>query len=309
MYFIENKVALPYITSLTTRRRSRMRRWKPALLVAVIAVMAIGIPPSAMVSVPTSQAVEICSDLFGDVFGVPNGEPLAACQWDKSLIHAGDDTSYPIATGKGVTVGVIDGGIDTDHPDIAPNLDLARSCSFLTTGTPTADPQEIGNGDCSNKAAVEDLFGHGTHVASLIAAPVNGIGICGVTPEATIVAPKSCTVGTFCFVDAVAAALRYAGEQRLDVVNLSLFADPYLFYCKSDAEQRAMLKQLESAAQYAQQRGVLIVTSAGNQSMDLQHPGIDTISPDWPPDTAETRDVRNNCRVAPAELPGVVTVS
>jgi subtilisin family serine protease len=70
-----------------------------------------------------------------------------------------------------------------------------------------------------------------------------------------------------------------------------------------------MLKQLESAARYAQQKGVLIVASAGNQEADLQHPGIDPISPDWPPDTAEVRDVKNNCRVAPAELPGVLTVS
>jgi subtilisin family serine protease len=70
-----------------------------------------------------------------------------------------------------------------------------------------------------------------------------------------------------------------------------------------------MLKELESAAKYAQQRGVLIVASAGNEAADLQHPIIDDVSPDWPPDTAEVREVMNNCRVAPAELTGVVTVS
>ena len=101
----------------------------------------------------------------------------------------------------------------------------------------------------------------------------------------------------------------YAGDQKLDVVNLSLFADPYLYYCKSEAEQRAILKELEAAARYAQQRGVLIVASAGNEQADLQHPVVDDISPDWPPDTEETRYVKNNCRVAPAELPGVMTVS
>jgi lantibiotic leader peptide-processing serine protease len=42
---------------------------------------------------------------------------------------------------------------------------------------------------------------------------------------------------------------------------------------------------------------------------DLQHPTIGEISPDYPPDSAETRRVRNNRRVAPTELPGVVTVS
>ncbi len=156
---------------------------------------------------------------------------------------------------------------------------------------------------------MQDRNGHGSHVASTIAAPVNGIGIAGIAPEATIVGLKACTQVGYCFADSVAAALRYAGDQQLDVVNLSLYADPYLYYCKSEAEQRAILKDLERAARYAQQRGVLIVASAGNEVADLQHPGIDDSSPDWPPDSAEIRDVGNNCRVAPAELPGVMTVS
>jgi subtilisin family serine protease len=153
------------------------------------------------------------------------------------------------------------------------------------------------------------LFGHGTHVASTIAAPVNGVGIAGVAPEATIVALKACTVVGYCFADSVVAALRYAGDIGLDVVNLSLFADPYLYYCKNQKEQKAILRELEAAARYAQQRGVVIVSSAGNQQSDLQHPGIDPVSPDWPPGEAIVREVGNNCRVAPAELPGVLTVS
>ncbi len=54
---------------------------------------------------------------------------------------------------------------------------------------------------------------------------------------------------------------------------------------------------------------MVIVAAAGNEADDLGHPTTDEISPDWPPDTAEVRRVRNNCRVTPAELPGVVTVS
>ena len=94
------------------------------------------------------------------------------------------------------------------------------------------------------------------------------------------------------------------------MVNLSLFADPYLYYCANVVGQRAILKSLRDAARYAQQRGVVIVAAAGNEAQDLGHPTIDDISPDWPPDSGgRPRQVRNSCRVAPAELPGVVTVS
>src|SRR5829696_2681375 len=283
------------------------------VIVAVAALSVFGQAPGSFASPATvdaatpAEVTAICEDLFGGVYDTPSSEPLAECQWDMAIIEA-NQSARSNATGEGVTVGVIDSGIDATHPDIAVNLDLARSCSFIAPGTPTADPAEFAT-SCTNKAALRDFYGHGTHVASEIAAPINGIGMAGVAPEATLVALKACTSQGYCFVDAVAAALRYAGDQRLDVVNMSLFADPYLYYCQNEAEQRAMLKELQSAARYAQQRGVVLVASAGNEADDLQHPTIDEISPDYPPDSAETRRVRNNCRVAPAELPGVVTVS
>jgi subtilisin family serine protease len=286
-----------------------MKRWKIALLVATLVVTSIGLGAVVLAYMPSDELADLCSDLYGDVFDAPNGEPLGPCQWDMALINASEDGSYQYATGADVTVGVIDSGVDFNHPDIAPNLDIGLSCSFIYDDTPTADPAEVANGDCSIKSAVQDLNGHGSHVATIIAAPINGVGIAGVAPEATIVALKACTFQGYCFADSVAAALRYAGDNDIDIVNLSLFADPYLYYCKSEKEQKAILKELEAAARYAQQRGVLIVASAGNEMADLQHPGLDEISPDWPPGSAEARDVKNNCRVAPAELPGVMTVS
>jgi subtilisin family serine protease len=286
-----------------------MNRCKLVLLVTILAVATVGLSAVALAAATSDELVTICNDLYPAVFGVPNSEPLGMCQWNMALINASEDGSYQYATGDGVTVGVIDGGVDFTHPDVAPNLNEDLSCSFIFDDTPTADPREVANGDCSNKAAVQDLYGHGTHVASTIAAPVNDIGIAGVAPEATIVALKACTIEGYCFADSVAAALRYAGDQGIDIVNLSLFADPYLYYCKSEAEQKAILKELEAAARYAQQKGVLIVASAGNEQADLQHPGLDTTSPDWPPDSEEERYVKNNCRIAPGELPGVLTVS
>jgi lantibiotic leader peptide-processing serine protease len=255
-------------------------------------------------AIDDTTAAGLCSTAYPPTSGT---EPLAPCQWDMEVINA--NSAHDTETGAGVKVGVIDSGIDFTHPDLAGGIDVAGSCSFIFGTTPTADPAEIANGDCSNKGAVQDLNGHGTHVATTIAGRVNGIGIAGVAPEATVLGLKACTIIGFCFADSVAAALRYAGDQGLDVVNLSLFADPYLYYCANDAGQRAMLQDLARAARYAQQRGVVIVASAGNESDDLGHPTEDDISPDWPPDTAIVREVRNNCRVAPAELTGVVTVS
>ena len=259
---------------------------------------------AGMVSAPTASAATqavpiaaeqaICADIFGGVYPVPSSEPLARCQWDMALINA-DTATWSRATGAGVRVGVIDGGVDLNHPDIAPNLDVGDSCSFVRSDDPAivaglASPTEAGNGNCANKAAVQDVYGHGTHVASTIAAPVNGIGIAGVAPDATIVALKACTASTYCYGYAVAAALRYAGDHDIDIVNMSLFADPYLYYCGNDAGQRAMMRELQTAARYAQQHGVLLVAAAGNQSTDLRHPILDTISPDGPDDVPLTRE-------------------
>ncbi|HZY07036.1 MAG TPA: S8 family serine peptidase, partial [Ilumatobacteraceae bacterium] len=275
---------------------------------AVVSLLAYTQTVSAAPTAPTDEATAHTRCVAGYP-GAPSGpEPLSPCQWDMSVIKSGS-AAWAKATGAGVKVGVIDGGVDFTHPDLAGAINVGLSCSFIFSNTPTADPAEIANGDCSNKGAVQDLQGHGTHVATTIAGRINGVGIAGVAPQATIVALKACTIAGFCFADSVAAALRYAGDNRLDVVNLSLFADPFLYFCSNDAGQRAILADLQNAARYAQQRGVVIVAAAGNEAQDLGHPTEDTISPDWPPDTNVTRTVRNNCRVAPAELPGVVTVS
>jgi subtilisin family serine protease len=283
-------------------RRGRRALAVAAALCFVALVQTASAGPTAVIDGPA--AAGMCSTSYQ---GTTGPDELSPCQWDMRVI--GSNAAHETATGPGVKVGIIDSGVDFTHPDLAGGIDTPLSCSFIFSTTPTADPAEVANGNCANKGAVQDLNGHGTHVATTVAGRVNGIGIVGVAPEATIVGLKACTIGGFCFADSVAAALRYAGDQGLDVVNLSLFADPFLYYCSNDAGQREILRSLSSAARYAQQRGVVVVASAGNQADDLGHPVEDDISPDWPPDTAEEREVRNNCRVAPAELPGVVTVA
>ena len=181
--------------------------------------------------------------------------------------------SYAVNQGKGARVGDIDTGIDLTNTDIMPNVDVAASCVFLYADTPTSNPAEqVTRGDCSNKAALQDLAGHGTHTAGTIAAPINGIGVAGVAPQATIVVLKAGTEQGYFFTQSVVDALRYAGDQRLDVVNMSFFADPWLFNCRNDTEQKAIIKAISDAAKYAQQRGVILVAAAGNDGIDMNHP-------------------------------------
>ena len=274
---------------------------------AVLGALAAAIPSSTVNAAPrpASQASDECAAFFGVAEGP---EPLSSCQWDMRAMNV--EAARSLATGDGVVVGVIDSGVDSSHPDIAANFDMDLSCSFIFTNTPTAHPSEVANGDCSNKAAVEDLQGHGTHVASTIAGAVNGIGIAGVAPEATLVSLKACTIAGFCFADSVAAALRYAGDHGIDVVNLSLFSDPFLYYCKNDAAQRAILKDLTSASKYARQRGVVVVVAAGNEMDDLGHPVERRPSAltgrRTPPSSG---GCATTAACSPAEDPGVITVS
>jgi subtilisin family serine protease len=258
--------------------------------------------------VPAAAQAKNCSDFYQVPIGI-GPEPLSACEWDDRIINASPGQSYAVNRGAGATIGDMDTGIDLTHPDIAPNLDVGLSCSFITSGNPNADPAEVANGDCSNKNAVQDLNGHGTHTASEAASPINGIGTAGVAPEATIVALKAGNAEGFFFTQEVTDAMIYAGDHHLDVVNMSFFADPWLFNCKNDADQRAIVKAISKASRYAQQHGVVMVAAQGNEAIDLAHPVTDEISPDFPPGSELTREVGNNCVVLPNELPGVVGVT
>ena len=250
-----------------------------------------------------------CASLYGVPANI-GPDQLSACQWDMRAIGATPAGSYAVNRGAGARIGDIDTGIDLTNNDIMPNVDVANSCVFLYADTPTADPAEqVTRGDCSNKAALQDLAGHGTHTAGIMAAPINGLGVSGVAPQAKVVVLKAGTAQGFFFTQSVVDALRYAGDQHLDVVNMSFFADPWLFNCRNDKEQKAIIQAISAAARYAQQRGVLLVAAAGNDGINLSHPTVDEISPDFPPGAATTRPVNNSCVVLPTELPGVVVVT
>jgi subtilisin family serine protease len=227
---------------------------------------------------------------------VSDTDPLSGLQWDMRQIHAPE--AHAITGGSPeVLVGDIDTGLDYTHPDIAPNVDFENSVSCVG-GVPDQDPD-----------AWFDRSGHGTHTAGTIAAAANGIGIVGVAPNVKIAAIKAGNDEGYFFPADTVCAFMWAGSHDVDVTNNSYFADPWLFNCRNDPEQRIILEAEQRAIEWAQDEGVQVVASAGNENHDLAHPLIDTISPDYPPGSEVPRPVDNNCFVVPAELPDVVTVT
>ena len=226
----------------------------------------------------------------------PGSDNLSGLQWDMDQIHA--PQAHVINGGSSsVLVGDIDTGLDYTHPDLAPNVDFAASVNCVS-GAPVP-----------GAVAANDDNGHGTHTAGTIAAALNSIGIVGVAPNVRIAGIKAGNADGFFFPEAVVCAFMWAADHHINVTNNSYFADPWLFNCRNDAEQRAIWQAERRAISYAISKGVVVVAAEGNQADDLAHPTQDATSPDFPPGAVVTRDITNACAVVPTEVAGVIGVT
>jgi type VII secretion-associated serine protease mycosin len=143
------------------------------------------------------------------------------------------DRLWPIAQGQGVTVAVLDTGVQADIPELA---------GVVLPGTDATG----GGGD--GRTDVDDVAvpGHGTGMASLIAAQGRGTGFVGVAPRAKIL-----PIVTKGLVGA-ASAIRYAADHNAKVISISQ-ATPGT--CPSD---------VQDAVAYALQHDVVVIAGAGN---------------------------------------------
>jgi subtilisin family serine protease len=223
-----------------------------------------------------------------------DSDSLSGLQWDMVQIHTPE--AHAITGGSpSILVGDIDTGLDYTHPDLAPNVDSANSVNCVS-GAPVP-----------GAVAANDDNGHGTHTAGTIAAAANGIGIVGVAPNVKIAGIKAGNAAGFFFPEAVICSFMWAGSHHFNVTNNSYFADPWLFNCRNDAEQRAIWKAERRAISYAISQGVVVIAAEGNQADDLAHPTQDVTSPD--DTTPITREITNACAVVPVEVAGVVGVT
>src|SRR5213594_1125517 len=239
------------------------------------------------------DAGEVDVSAGGDV--VPNvafgsAETFRAEQWvpDQLSAPAAWDAG---ARGAGVRVAILDGGIRSTHLDIAPELDVARSRSFVP------DPMAPGtfrpfNTDSARRRSTmrcdsADTFWHGTHVAGIVAAPGgpgnSNIGTVGIAPGATIIGVKvlHCGSGAFSWVlqGIVYAATPIAeGGAGADIINMSFGAtfqhqqyDPITGKPLGASGAAQPARVIAKVTTYAYQRGVTVVAALGNSGFDLDH--------------------------------------
>ncbi|HEY7003017.1 MAG TPA: S8 family serine peptidase [Gaiellaceae bacterium] len=245
-------------------------------------------------------------------------EPLADLQWNMQMLDATKEGSYGKERGSHhVLVGIIDTGIDASHPDLRANFNHRLSRNF-TTDIPLIDGPCADEPDqsCSDPADVDE-GGHGTHVAGIVGAAINGLGVSGVAPNVSLVNLRGGQDSGYFFLQESVDALTYAGNHGIDVVNMSYYIDPWLFNCADNpadspdeqAQQRTVVEATQRALDYAHRHGVTLVSALGNDHTDLGNPTVDDTSPDFPPGTAHHRTVNNSCLDLPTEGRHVIGVS
>jgi subtilisin family serine protease len=188
-------------------------------------------------------------------------DPTAAAryprQWNMRAIGADAAWAAGRLGSLGVTVAIIDTGIDYEYPDLWDLVDLSRSVSFVPSDDALVDLYFPG------RHYVTDLFFHGTHVAATVAS--NAYICAGVTSGTTLMGVKVCDASGSCAFDAIVQGILHAVDNGADVANMSLGG--YFFR----REAQGYVGFISRLFNYANSRGVTMVVSAGNDSVDLDH--------------------------------------
>jgi len=187
--------------------------------------------------------------LAGVGAAAPGDDPFFSRQW--ALEQIGAPAAWSAARGGGVTIGVVDTGVDLGHPDLVAKIVGTADC----VGKPCAD----GGG--------QDTNGHGTLVSGIAAAVTgNGRGVAGVAPDAKLVVAKVLSSNGEGRIEDINAGIRWVVDRGARVVNLSL-GDPHFLVTS------LLGTPLRTGIEYAWSRGAVPVLASGNYSTGIAELG------------------------------------
>ncbi|KGX91210.1 S8 family peptidase [Pontibacillus marinus] len=231
-------------------------------------------------------------------------------QWDIQRLTNDGATFAEHSGSHDVVVGIIDSGIDLNHPDVQKNL-LPGSKNFVPAGgIYGVDTSETG--DIND---VQDRNGHGTHVAGSIAG--NG-AMLGVAPDVGFQSYRVFGAEGGAYSAWIMSAIVAAANDGVDVINMSLggiYSKGQVYYNNPVTGEKERLGSdiaeyvaYMRAAKYAESKGTLIVSSAGNDAIDAKSPK--TVTELANDNYGELGYEFQGASVyAPADIPNVVTVS
>lgn len=157
----------------------------------------------------------------------------------------GADLAWPAGnTGQGVKVAILDSGIDATHPDLA----LAGGINFVGWARDGS----------TNPADWNDNYGHGTHVAGIVAARNNTMGVVGVAPEASLWAVKVLGNDGTGYTSDIIQGLDWCAANGIQVASMSFGGGSTL--------------SLHAACDQAYAKGVVLVAAAGNEAGAVEYP-------------------------------------
>jgi subtilisin family serine protease len=184
---------------------------------------------------PTAQAGQTDAAFFDE-------------QWNMRKIRA-PRAWHESNQGQGVTLCILDSGVDPRHLELAGHFDFGLSTSFVGSERPD-----------------RDFALHGTAMASIVT--TNGLGIASVAPNARLCSVKVLDRnGSGTFSDVI-SGIMYVGSAGVQIANLSLGAT----LSANDPDVKALARALQRAVNFATNHGVLLVASSGNESVNLNNP-------------------------------------
>ena len=162
-------------------------------------------------------------------------DPYFGSEWHLSRIGA--SAAWDVSQGKGISIAILDTGVDSTHPDLAANI--VSGWNFV-----------------DNNANTSDVNGHGTGVAGAAAAVTNnGSGVAAVAGMSKIMPVRIADANSYAYWSTIAQGVTWAADNGARVINISF-------------DQLPLSSAVVSAAQYAKSKGALVVVAAGNRSQN-----------------------------------------